>query len=110
MGPDLTRIGRSGDRKWLLTAILEPSRHIGPAFQPWTIRTRDGRTLTGISLRKGGDSEEYYGPDGKEFRLRLADIEFRRESSVSLMPEGLARNLTPNELSDLLTFLAGNSE
>jgi putative heme-binding domain-containing protein len=94
-----------GDRQWLLTAILQPARDVAPAFRQWQIQLADGTQRIGISIRKGGNSEDYYGADGKVFRIKTADIEARGEVATSLMPEGLAGLLTPQELRDLLAFL-----
>jgi len=103
-GPDLSAAGAMPRTK-LLDSILEPHREIAPQFASWTFVTQSG-VRTGIVL--GED------PDGS---IRLADsnglvealpreaILERSLSQTSLMPENLARLLTPGELRDLLAFL-----
>ena len=44
--------------------------------------------------------------DGKRQAIRPADVEDRKVSEVSLMPEGLAEAMTDLDLVDLLAFLA----
>jgi putative heme-binding domain-containing protein len=104
-GPDLTRIHLRGDQRWLLTAILQPARDVAPAYRQWQIQLTDGTSRVGISLRKSSGSEDYYGADGKTFRVKLAEIESRSEIATSMMPEGLPQMLTPQELRDVLAFL-----
>ncbi|MBI3469144.1 MAG: c-type cytochrome [Planctomycetes bacterium] len=110
VGPDLTRIHLRGDRRWLLTAILQPARDVAPGYRQWQIQLRDGTQQIGISLRKGSNSEDYYGADGKPFRVKLADIDSRSEVATSMMPEGLPQMLTANELRNVLAFLMRSSD
>jgi putative membrane-bound dehydrogenase-like protein len=112
VGPDLSRIheriaqaGPDG-RRWLLETILQPSRDMAPQYTPWTIVTKDGKQMTGLPRRKGGNSEAYLGSDGLEFTLKTKDIEFHRESDVSIMPADLLQQLTTQELADLFAFLS----
>ncbi|HTN76116.1 MAG TPA: PVC-type heme-binding CxxCH protein [Pirellulaceae bacterium] len=105
VGPDLTRISERATREWLLTAILQPSRDVAPAYRQWQIETTGGQQLIGLSLRKGSHQEDYLGVDGKPFSIKLDQIEERRELPLSMMPAGFEHQLTPQELSDLLAFL-----
>jgi putative membrane-bound dehydrogenase-like protein len=109
VGPDLTKIRERG-REWLLTSILQPARDVAPAYRQWQIEFNDGRTMTGISLRKGSHSEDYLGADGKTFSVKLTDMEARREIETSMMPEGLAQTMTAKELRDVLAFLLANDD
>lgn len=111
VGPDLSRIsarvaylGPQGQR-WLLETILQPSREMAPQFTPWLIVTKDGKQLTGLPRRKGGNAEAYLGIDGREFSLKNQDIEFHRESDVSIMPAELLLQFTTQELADLFAYL-----
>jgi len=110
VGPDLTLIARRLDQQedkdeWLLKTILRPSEDMAPQYTPWTIVTKQGKTLTGLPRRKGGNSEAYLGIDGKEFSVKKQDIEFHKESDTSIMPKDLLQNLTDQEIRDLFAFL-----
>ncbi len=108
IGPDLTMIGRSTSREKILTSILQPSQEIAPDYQPWVLITTDGKTYTGLRLPKPGDDgqENYVDAAGKEFILPSSEIEERRASSTSIMPDNLQSILSVDDLRDLLTFLA----
>ncbi len=111
VGPDLTQIARRLDSQdqsrseWLLKTILRPSEDMAPQYTPWIILTTQGKTLTGLPRRKGGNSEAYLGIDGKEFSVKKQDIESHKESRTSIMPKDLLQNLTDQEIRDLFAFL-----
>ncbi len=107
VGPDLTGIGRRVSRERLLTSILRPSLEIAPQYQSWELRTANGRSYSGLRLPEAGDngSEEYMDSAGDRFQLASETIESRRPSAASVMPDGLARLISIDDLRDLLTFL-----
>jgi putative membrane-bound dehydrogenase-like protein len=111
VGPSLSLIARrlpedqEQAKRWLLETILQPSKDMAPQYTPWIVVTKDGKQLTGLPRRKGGNSEAYLGIDGKEFSVKKKDIEFHKESRTSIMPKGLLQNLTMQELRDLFAFL-----
>ena len=107
VGPDLTAVASSGDRRRILRAILEPNRDVDPQFHAQTITLSSGKTFTGIMLRKGGrTSREYYRDSvGREQSFPWIEIESRTDLTTSLMPGGLVHTMTIGELRDLLAFL-----
>jgi putative membrane-bound dehydrogenase-like protein len=107
VGPDLSAVSGRGDRASILRAILEPNRDVAPQFYPWSLVTTDGKTFTGILLRKGGRSgkEFYRDVNGSERGFAKSDIEMRRETKMSLMPKDLVNLITDGEIRDLLAFL-----
>ncbi len=108
IGPDLTQIGRQQSKERIVASILQPSREIAPHYQAWTLVTDDGLSHAGLRLPKGGDDgvEVYADPQGREFSLRSERIELRSPSELSIMPEGLERTLTVEDLRDLVAFLS----
>ena len=109
IGPDLTGIGRRMDRGRLLESILNPAREVGPQYVPWTLVTDDGKVLVGLpaEVRDAVPGVEHFtGTDGRAFTLNTSQIEMRQASTASIMPNGLEKLLTPEELRDLLALLA----
>ncbi len=105
VGPDLSTVHERGDMRWLLESILQPNKEIAPQFLPWSIATDDGKTYTGLPLRKGGTKETYLGIDGKEFSLKKDTITSHQEMQISLMPMGLLPRLANDEIRELLAYL-----
>jgi putative heme-binding domain-containing protein len=112
IGPDLTHIGRVNSRERIITSILQPSREIAPHYQPWQLVTTDGKSHTGLRLAKGGDDgiEPYADSTGREFTLSSDQVESRRASDTSIMPDGLERTLSIDDLRDLISFLTVDSQ
>jgi len=106
LGPNLTQTASRITRERLLQSILQPSLEIAPQFVPWQIITTDGRNFTALLVTEEVDGTQIYRDQaGKIYRLKPLDIEARRPSPQSLMPEGLEKQMTREELRDLLAFL-----
>ena len=78
---------------------------MAPEYTPWKILTVGGKQLIGLPRHKGGNAEAYLGLDGKEFTVRMSEIESHGEMDNSIMPDGLLEALTTVELNDLFAFL-----
>jgi putative heme-binding domain-containing protein len=105
VGPDLSQVGRFRTRRDLLESIVFPSSSIVPEYRQFVITTKKGKTTTGMIVRETGDAIYLRTSDLAEIRLGRAEVEEMTPSKVSLMPEGLEKTLTRQELSDLLEFL-----
>jgi putative heme-binding domain-containing protein len=70
-----------------------------------TIVTTDGKTMNGVI--RDETAKEYTiatGPD-QQVRIPRDEIEQIQPSTVSIMPAGLDKQLSPQEIADLVTFL-----
>ena len=108
LGPDLTGSNRA-NLDYILSQIVNPSEVMNEAYQLVTVTTRDGRTLSGNAAAE----------DAQQLTLRLvgqdtiiakADILSREKSPISLMPEGLLKALSNDEVRDLLAYLRTTSQ
>jgi putative heme-binding domain-containing protein len=106
VGPDLSTIGTKYGKEELLRSILYPSAAIGYNSKSNVLALADGRILTGLVVEEAPDRIVLKTADGKRQVIRPADVEDRKVSEVSLMPEGLAGAMTDRELVDLLAFLS----
>ena len=107
VGPDLSKIGAKYDKAGLLEQILEPSKTIDPAFTTYLLETKDGRVVSGLAVEKTATGVVLKDAQGKTVRLSNSEIERMVPQSRSLMPELLLRDLTAQQVADLLAFLAG---
>jgi uncharacterized repeat protein (TIGR03806 family) len=105
VGPDLTKIGAKYDRPALLDQILEPSRTIDPQFVSYLLETKDGRVLTGLVAEKNGREVVLKDAQGKMVHIPGNEVEHLVPQSRSLMPELLLRDLTAQQVADLLEYL-----
>ena len=105
VGPDLSRIGRLRSPVDLVEAVIFPSSGIALGYEPYTIATGDGRVHTGIIVRETSDAIYLRTAQLAEIRIPRGEVEEVRRSNVSIMPQGLEKSLTAQELTDLLEFL-----
>jgi putative heme-binding domain-containing protein len=89
----------------LLTDILQPNRAIDANYVSYAVVTTDGRPLTGIVSAETATSVTLRMPENKTETLLRADIEELRSTGRSLMPDGLEKNIPPQEMADLISFL-----
>ena len=106
LGPDLSQIGRKYDRTKLLESILEPSKNIEPKYVTWVVETTAGKVLTGLLVHKDGNEIVVKDSQNKEHRVPLGDVESTHQLQHSLMPDLLLRDFTPQQVADLLAYLA----
>jgi putative heme-binding domain-containing protein len=107
IGPDLTRVGASRSGRDLVESILVPSSTIAQGYESYLVQTADGQIFTGIIGRQTQDLVVLLDSARNEQRIRRDRIEQMRRQPTSIMPEGLGRTLSRNQLKDLLAFLQG---
>ncbi len=105
VGPDLTLVGRQGDRVSLLRSLLEPDRDVAPQYRAHVLQLTDGTAFTGMLLRSS-NVEVYRDLTGRERRFAPEEIDEAHELRTSVMPAGLPLGLTDRELRDVLAWLA----
>ena len=105
IGPDLTTIGAIRAGRDLIESIVFPSSTIAQGFEPYTIITTEGRVISGTMARQTADIVVLRDSSGAETRMRREQIEELSRQSTSMMPEGMERLLTHEELRDLLAYL-----
>jgi putative heme-binding domain-containing protein len=106
VGPDLSQVGRFRTPGDLLESIVFPSSSIVPEFRAFVVHTRDGRVTAGTIVRETSDAVFLRTAQLAEVRLARADVEEMTPSPTSIMPEGLEKTMSRQELSDLLEFLS----
>ncbi len=105
IGPDLSAVGASSPVEYLIHSILDPDQAIKEAFKTSIIITIEGKILTGIVVDRDDDRVVIKDAAGKERTIPTADIDDEAEGS-SLMPKGLTKFLTHDELVHLVRFLS----
>ena len=86
--------------------ILDPNRAVDQRFAEYVAVTTDGIVKNGILVEETSGAITLRGQQGQDTKLLRNEIESLASSGKSLMPEGFENQITPAEMSDLLTFLA----
>jgi putative membrane-bound dehydrogenase-like protein len=105
VGPDLTRVGQVRTERDLLEAILYPSASFVRSYEPVVIETTSGDLHNGILKKDAADELILATGPGAEVRVARSEIADMRPGKVSVMPQGLDQQLTPQQLADLVAFL-----
>ena len=104
----LTPIPEEDDSRhgWVavLRDITHPSFAINPDYLSYTVVLTDGRVRTGV-LRTAERKLSIGDANGTITELDRSDVEAMQSSPVSTMPEGIATQLGPARMRDLMTFL-----
>jgi putative membrane-bound dehydrogenase-like protein len=104
VGPDLTG-SPTRDSAALLSNILDPNSYVLPGYMQYIVSDRDGRTYTGIIGSETGTSLTLRRGDGQQDTLLRSQIDAITGTGQSLMPEGLEKMISRQEMADLIAFL-----
>ena len=105
VGPELTSVGAKYPKDEIITAVLYPSAKISSGYEPVVIALADGRVVTGIVKGETAEAVEVEDAEAKRQSIPKADIDERKPSPVSLMPNGLAEGLSRQDFADLVAYL-----
>jgi putative membrane-bound dehydrogenase-like protein len=104
VGPDVADT-RTKTPEMLLLDILDPNAAIDSNYINYTVTTRGGKVLTGILANETASSLTLRRAENQSDVVLRQDIDEIQSTGVSLMPEGQEKNLTVEEMADLLNFL-----
>lgn len=104
-GPDLTRIGRIRSDRDMLEAILYPSASFVRSYEPYQVITVDGQVHVGILREDNALEVVLTNTERKNIRIARSEIDEMQRSQVSIMPAGLDKQLSQQQMADLLEFL-----
>ncbi len=104
VGPDLTS-SATRDRDALLVHVLDPNRNVLPNYENYLCVDRDGRVTTGILTAQTATSITLVRQENETTTILRTNIDELTNTGKSLMPEGFERNVTTEEMADLIAFL-----
>jgi putative heme-binding domain-containing protein len=107
--PDLSGVGLVRTVGALQRSLLEPTTAMVPANRPLRIVMKRGETLEGRRLNEDTHSVQLLDARGRLRSLAKSDIRTLTYATASPMPSYAAR-LTPDEIADLVGFLASLRE
>lgn len=104
VGPDISDT-RNRSRDALLYDILDPNRRVDPQYSEYIVVTTDGRLFNGLLVSDTGQQIVLRQPEGKEQIIGRSEIEEFQATQKSLMPEGVEKDVSVQQMADLLEFL-----
>lgn len=107
--PDLTSIQRDRSSHDLVESIVYPGVSFVREFETYKVETKD-KTFTGI-IQQQNDDVIVLGLSATEsVRIKKSEIKSMDINEVSMMPQGLDKILSEQEMSDLMAFLLGQDQ
>jgi len=104
VGPNLATVtGRSPED--LLVHILDPNREVAPNYVNYIVATESGRVASGIIAEESATALVLKRAEGASDVIPREKIEAITSTGVSLMPEGLEKGLSSQDLANLIAFL-----
>lgn len=104
VGPDLTTVAARSPED-ILTHVLDPNREIAANYLNYNVETADGRVISGIIASESAAALVLKRAEGVSEVVPRDQIEQAASTGVSLMPEGLEKDLTPADFRDLIAFV-----
>lgn len=105
LGPDLRGVAGRFSQADLFTAIIFPHRDVSPRYQTTQIVTKEGQIRTGLIVYESVDGLVLRDSNNQTYRLETEDIEVKRRRNQSLMPAGLLKDLSDQDLANLYVYL-----
>ncbi|MCE9608273.1 MAG: c-type cytochrome [Planctomycetia bacterium] len=104
VGPSIADL-RTKTLEQVLVDVIQPNKAIDNNFVSYTVVTDDGLQFVGIIAAETPGSVTLKLPDGKQQSVLKSAIDTMESNGVSLMPEGLERNLPHQDMADVISFV-----
>ncbi len=104
VGPELGNLVHR-DYASVLADIADPNASINPDAVGYVLTLKSGDSVVGTRLGESAYELQIAQPGGAVAKLKKSDIARTEPMAVSLMPPGLDKTLTPEELRNLMAYL-----
>ncbi|MEM7234829.1 MAG: dehydrogenase, partial [Planctomycetota bacterium] len=94
---------------YILENLVDPSAAIGKDYRLTTVVTNTGRVLSGIVKAKSG-GRLTLDTETERTILPISKVLSITEEKASMMPEGLLKNLSNEDIRDLIAYLATSKQ
>ena len=104
-GPFLGSAGSKFSKEYLIDSIIEPGKVVAQGFQTTQIAMKDGAVHMGFVTSRVEDDIELRNIAGIVTKISAKKVKSETILKISMMPPGLAGNLTVKEFADLTAYL-----
>ncbi len=105
VGPNLSEIGGKLSREAMFESILYPSAGISLNFETYAVELKSGNVVSGLMASQTPETISLKGADALVRTYNKSEIEEISKQSVSLMPADLQKEMSADELIDVIEFL-----
>ena len=104
VAPDISD-SRTKTPAQILGDIIQPNRAIDANYVAYSLLLADGTTASGILTSETSTSITLKAAGAKVITVARGEIEQLKSTGVSLMPDGLEKNIPPQEMADVIAFI-----
>ena len=104
IGPDLTGSNRA-NLDYILLNSVDPSYDVPDGYKMEIIQTYDGRLISGVIAEEDARRVVLKTVEQPTLVIAKNDIEARKTSKKSMMPDGQLDQMKPQEVLDLIKYL-----
>jgi len=105
VGPQLSFVGTSRTKAFLLESILDPKAVITSGYASILILTKKGKFITGVKVNEDNSSIDLMDKEGSALHITKDDIKKYKTQKISIMPGNFEDILTQDEIRHLLAYL-----
>jgi putative heme-binding domain-containing protein len=105
VGPELSAVGGTSPVDYVANSILNPNLAVKEQYVTRMFELNDGKVLSGVVVDRDETRVRIRDAQGKLIIIPTADID-DETAGVSMMPQGLTKFLTHDELLDLIRFVS----
>jgi putative heme-binding domain-containing protein len=105
VGPQLSFVGTSRTKAFLLESILKPKAVITSGYSSILILTKKGKFITGVKRNEDDSSIDLMDKEGNVLHVSKDEIKKYKTQKISIMPGNFKDILTQDEVRHLLAYL-----
>ena len=107
LGPDLGTV-HNWSSVAIMANILAPNVSISSGFDLWSVELNNGESLQGIIASETPGALTLRNTGAADKTINRSDIKSLRALNMSIMPTGLEKQISEQQMADLLAFLKQN--
>ncbi|MBL7700313.1 MAG: c-type cytochrome [Chitinophagaceae bacterium] len=104
IGPDLGTV-HNWLKEDLLANIIDPNLGIASGYDTWQAALNNGETVQGIIAAETPAAITFRSNNTEDRTVSRQDMKSLKALNVSLMPSGLEKNISKQQMADLMAFL-----
>jgi putative membrane-bound dehydrogenase-like protein len=96
---------RNRGRQGILLNVLDPNRELNPSYANYVVITDDGLSVSGMIAAETANSVTLKRAENESDTVLRTDIDEMVNTGLSIMPEGIEKLVTRQEMADLIEYL-----
>jgi len=104
LAPNIMAMRNRGPESILIN-VLDPNREVNPRYLNYVVASNEARIFSGMIEAESATSVTLTRAEKQSDTILRIDIETMRSTGLSLMPEGMEKQVKPQAMADLIAYL-----